>query len=710
MEEINSESFLSLFKGYTDTMPVSVSLSQVVEMIRSDAALREHTEKCRYYRTLGNKRSADKEKSSCPCFSVAVGFEGGRQKRHIQRWTALSMVDLDHLESGSMAELFARVCADPHTLLAYITVSGEGMHVLYRVDNIQVGDSGNDGPNLKNYPIAYGQGSQYYSSLLGVECDNQCKNVTRLSGMAFDPNVYYNPQAIVLPIIMPEVKKSGRPSNARCTSLELVTSAVIHELAQQHIVYEPGHHNEYIMRFAYLLNLYGVPEVDASVFLCVRCADYGMEKVSAIVESCYKNTEEHGTRKLKAEDGKFASVSEIEKFLTSQGQFRQNEITGEVEMYRSSTDDWISMEDRDINTCWARMSKQVKPVRLNDIWNVLHSEFVPMFNPFQSYLDTLPPWDESQPDYIGMLADTVHTTATRERFRECFRKWFVGILPTLFDSVTNQVIFVLIGNQGIYKTSWLNHLLPPPLRRYYYTKTNSSRMTKDDQLTLAEFSLVNFEEIDSMRPSELNQLKALITLDAINERPAYARAKVHRPHIASFCGTGNNIAFLTDPTGNRRWLPFEVKSIENPFEYTVNYSGVYSQALYLWKKGFNYWFSLDEIKELNRENTYFEVPSMEEELIQTYYRLPAEGEIGIFKTATEILERINSSIKHPLSIQRIGHVMKKLEFPSVRGKHRRGYIVVERMIDEIHRGEEATAAILQKETATEKVTDDRNDS
>ena len=29
-------------------------------------------------------------------------------------------------------------------------------------------------------------------------------------------------------------------------------------------------------------------------------------------------------------------------------------------------------------------------------------------------------------------------------------------------------------------------------------------------------------------------------------------------------GTGNNVQFLSDPTGNRRWLPFEIESIESP--------------------------------------------------------------------------------------------------------------------------------------------------
>lgn len=132
------------------------------------------------------------------------------------------------------------------------------------------------------------------------------------------------------------------------------------------------------------------------------------------------------------------------------------------------------------------------------------------------------------------------------------------------DSVVNNVILVLIGEQGSYKTTWFNYLLPPRLKSYFYTKTNANRMTKDDLMTLAQYGLVCCEELDTMSPKDLNQLKAAVTMPSIDERAAYAHYHEHRAHIASFCGTGNNVQFLSDPTGNRRWLPFEVEQITNP--------------------------------------------------------------------------------------------------------------------------------------------------
>ena len=57
---------LSIFKGYADTMPVAVSLDEVVRLIREDKVLADHTEKYRYYRSQGQKTAAGREKAAFP--------------------------------------------------------------------------------------------------------------------------------------------------------------------------------------------------------------------------------------------------------------------------------------------------------------------------------------------------------------------------------------------------------------------------------------------------------------------------------------------------------------------------------------------------------------------------------------------------------------------------------------------------------------------
>ena len=82
-----NEMMLSLFKGYADTVPVPVTLQEVVRLIREDKVLADHTEKYRYYRSLGQKTAASREKAACPCFAVAVRFDGGKRRTDISSWT-----------------------------------------------------------------------------------------------------------------------------------------------------------------------------------------------------------------------------------------------------------------------------------------------------------------------------------------------------------------------------------------------------------------------------------------------------------------------------------------------------------------------------------------------------------------------------------------------------------------------------------------------
>jgi predicted P-loop ATPase len=203
-------------------------------------------------------------------------------------------------------------------------------------------------------------------------------------------------------------------------------------------------------------------------------------------------------------------------------------------------------------------------------------------------------------------------------------------------------------------------------------------------LTLCEKALVCLEEIDELRPSELNQLKALVTAKNISERAAYARNKEHRPHIASFCGTGNNPHFLSDPTDNRRWIVVEVEDIVNPWLHPFNYTGIYSQALALWKSGFRYWLNQDEIRLLNEQNREYQVPLPEEELLLTYFRPTFPGCQGsVFMKVAEILERINVGVKQQLSPNKLGMLLTKLGFQKARYNNERGYLVIERSVDEI---------------------------
>mgnify|MGYP002523821272 CR=1 FL=1 len=410
----------------------------------------------------------------------------------------------------------------------------------------------------------------------------------------------------------------------------------------------------------------------------------------------------------------YSTVEDIQAFLADHIMLRFNVITRRVECrlpsdYGREGTDWMPINDRIVNSLWTQLSKQ-KPTRIQDIYHVIESDFVPDFNPFVHYLQQLPPWD-GENHILAMSVSVTVKGDVREQmlFAQYLTKWLVGMVAGwVDDTVVNNVILVLIGEQGNYKTTWFNYLLPPELSRYFYTKTHANRMSRDDLLTLAQYGLVCCEELDTMRPSELNQLKAAVTMSSIDERAAYAHFHERRQHIASFCGTGNNVQFLSDPTGNRRWLPFEVESIDSPRDHPFNYEGIYSQAYALYQQGFRFWFSREEIELLSVHNTHFEAPRLEEELIADYFRQPMPGEPGELMSTAAIMQVIGGNLTQKLYANNVGRAMKSLGFEQVRNTKQRGYVVVA-LTPEERKARKQISAITLK-TNNDYDSNDSNDS
>ena len=766
---------VSSFENFTSKRPVSLSLDAIANFMRCDQRLESLT---KAYRQTGSKHI----KMETPLFAVACFFDGGKGKEHIRGLTGLSMVDFDHISpSGPLKEeelsaLRSKIADDPHTVMCYTTISGNGLRIIFRYDQPQSKTQGGDDHVLEQYKAAFYAGNAYYEKLLGMKADMQCKNITRLSGIAHDPDVFFRDpdkaEAFTLDEVATAASQHAKESKEEKQMKRIQTyydSLVAPMLARKGYKFQPSCHNDYVMRVGYML-----AERRFSKKVVVRWAlrmfgaDYsGTEQV---INSCFASTSSRGRDGGRAgqDDAHTASVDEIKAFLDGRVRLRYNVITSRVEclltgentnnslsgLNTNLTNDtnnslgvntnltcpqWQPVSDRIVNTLWSQMSSVMR-VNIQDIYRVIESDYVPAFNPFVEYLESLPEWHEGDHDYIADLAATVKIkgeqehiesqqtshkgTSTKEISQEeisqgeisqgeaaqeeasqatdsslftfrsslpslftlhsSLKKWLVGMVAGwISEDVVNNVILVFIGEQGAYKTTWFNYLLPPQLKQYFYTKTNANRMTRDDLLTLAQYGLVCCEELDTMRPAELNQLKAAVTMPSIDERAAYAHFHEHRKHIASFCGTGNNVSFLSDPTGNRRWLPFEVESIVSPREHPFCYEGIYSQALALYKSGFTFWFTKEEIQEQNRHNRKFETPRLEYELVDLYFRKPLEHENSMFMTSSRVLQVIGSGITQKLSATRIGMAFNELGFKRVRYHGIRGYLVMQRTAEEI---------------------------
>jgi hypothetical protein len=157
--------------------------------------------------------------------------------------------------------------------------------------------------------------------------------------------------------------------------------------------------------------------------------------------------------------------------------------------------------------------------------------------------------------------------------------------------------------------------------------------------------------------------------------------------IASFCASTDNREFLTDIKGNRRWLPFDVESIQNPFYTTLLYEYIDAQAKCLVEQGrFAYWFDMQEIEELEKHNENFRIQDNEEQLIPILFDIPAEGK-GEFMTTAQISERLVTygNIKRPMALNRLGVLLGQMGYKKVRSGKQRicGWIVYRYTSDEI---------------------------
>ena len=356
-------------------------------------------------------------------------------------------------------------------------------------------------------------------------------------------------------------------------------------------------------------------------------------------------------------------------------------------------ENWRNLTDKDINTmvCQCVAEKGLN-ISTNEMWTALKSDLVPAVHPLRAWLDGLRPYTADQPDWIDMVAQQVKVKPSGEElWRACFKKWFVAMVASwMKDEVVNHTVLVLVGRQGIFKTTWLDNLIPPELRAYSSKLPLSGQISKDDRLRLCENGMLNIDELDAMCGREMNIVKSLLTSTDVNERAAYGRLKERRVRLASFCASTNKREFLTDITGNRRWLPFEVESIQNPFHTIIPYERPYAQAKALVEEGiFSYWFDMEEMEVLEAHNEDFRALENEEQLLPILFDVPAEGK-GEFMTTAQISERLVTygNIKKPMALNRLGMLLGTVGYSKVNrrigGCKTRGWLVYQRDTDEIN--------------------------
>ena len=364
--------------------------------------------------------------------------------------------------------------------------------------------------------------------------------------------------------------------------------------------------------------------------------------------------------------------AEIEVYLSSYYEFRYNTVLDRTEYCNRSCGHFAKVGRYEINTLRRELDcEEGASTSSENLYSIIESSFSPRINPIQEYFKALPLIDiksvnvSSNPVSLSLksipeLANCV-VVRNSDKWLPYLTKWLVAVVANTMDDrkCRNHACLVLTGEQGKFKTTFLDLLCPPAL--YGYSYTGKIYPQEKDTLTyIGQNLIVNIDDqLKALNKRDENELKNLITCPMVKYRMPYDKYVEEHPYLASFVASVNGNDFLTDPTGSRRFLPFEVLSIDIEIAKAISMDSVYAEAKALLKSGFRYWFDDDEIAELYRESEDFQVQTAEMELLLRCFEKPTEDENYLLMTTTEILTYLGVYTHQPLLAKRMGEALKK---------------------------------------------------
>ena len=443
---------VTFFSSLTDKEPKLVSWEHVATMIRSTQLQKQ----CDDYRSLlsiyqqatdkGDKQLVRQLKSQLahikhqlPAFMPQAMVEGGKAAENITHLTPFMIVDLDHIPDDLMATTEKMVKNCEYARLAYRTVSGHGLHVIVKIDGEVTQD---------NFKDAWLTANEMIKKLTGVDYDNQCGNINRLSALACDPTAVYRPvsKAVKIKSHKRKAQKTGkRPAceKAGATARKLVDN--------EGFAYEEGGRNNYVSRVIYWMNRFGVNADKTLKWAEKEFKDYDIANghpIAGIVKAVYdKYTDEHNTCRPAAfaADGnsrpRKSTIMEVEAYLTARYTFRRNILSQDVEnchlisqnekikelnnesssspqsdlMSQSQPSTFNILTDAAENSLWIELQRAGLNTDMQTLHAYLTSNCIEQYHPVKSYLDSLPEWDGH--DHIADLLGMVHCRdCTPEQF------------------------------------------------------------------------------------------------------------------------------------------------------------------------------------------------------------------------------------------------------------------------------------------------------
>ena len=243
-------------------------------------------------------------------------------------------------------------------------------------------------------------------------------------------------------------------------------------------------------------------------------------------------------------------------------------------------------DDTDSNGLYWYMEKAYNVTRRNtidaalDIHASLHA-----FNEVQDFLgglqwDGKPRLDTLFIDFLGAADDEAGYT------RAVTRKSFTGAVARAMDpGCKYDTMVILCGEQGIGKSTLL-----AKMSRGWFNDSIRSFEGKEAAELLPGVWIVEIAELDAFRNTDVARIKQFVSLCSDRYRAAYGRHMKTQPRCCVFFGTCNQMDFLRDTTGNRRFWPVDVgitRPVVNVWDHLTDayIEQVWAEAKFRWQMG-----------------------------------------------------------------------------------------------------------------------------
>ena len=242
---------------------------------------------------------------------------------------------------------------------------------------------------------------------------------------------------------------------------------------------------------------------------------------------------------------------------------------------------------------WAKVAK-------NDVFDAI--ELCARHNtisPVRHYLEELPSMSATDArvylvtvlnSHFGLRIYNEHPDAIR--YSELvFRKWLVSaVARALQPACKADHVLILEGAQGAGKSTAIRTLCGDD----YFGDTVPKLESKDASDYVRGKWIIELAELSSVSKAEVEHVKAFITRTEEKFRPAYGRNEVIYQRRCIFVGTTNRTDYLRDETGNRRFWPIKVDSVDVQAIRNER-NQIWAAAKALYDSGEHWWLTDEEV-------------------------------------------------------------------------------------------------------------------